>query len=53
MTVDLAKRAAADASLNVTYPGEFTLMRGEVSDGCHANTAGQSSLGKQAISFWG
>lgn len=53
LTVDLAKRAAADAALNVTYPGEFKLMRGEVSDGCHANTAGQSSLGKQALAFWG
>ncbi|KAK5659726.1 hypothetical protein OQA88_937 [Cercophora sp. LCS_1] len=52
-TVDLAKRAAADTALNVTYPGEFKLLRGEVSDGCHANTAGQSSLGKQALAFWG
>ncbi|KAK3373064.1 hypothetical protein B0T24DRAFT_593303 [Lasiosphaeria ovina] len=53
LTVDLAKQAAADKSLNVTYPGEFKLMRGEVQDGCHANTAGQLSLGKQAIAFWG
>jgi hypothetical protein len=29
------------------------LMRGEVQDGCHANAAGQSSLGKQALAFWG
>ncbi|KAK4182550.1 hypothetical protein QBC35DRAFT_478973 [Podospora australis] len=53
LTVDLAKRAAADTTLNVTYPGEFKLLRNEVADGCHANTAGQSSLGKQAIAFWG
>lgn len=30
MTVDLAKKADADARLNVTYPGEFKLLRGEV-----------------------
>jgi len=53
LTVDLAKQAAADAALNVTYPGEFKLMKGEVQDGCHANTAGQKSLGQQAIAFWG
>ncbi|KXX75949.1 hypothetical protein MMYC01_200451 [Madurella mycetomatis] len=53
LTVDLAKRAGADAALNVTYPGDFTLMRGEVQDGCHANVAGQDSLGKQALAFWG
>ncbi|KAH6853475.1 hypothetical protein B0I37DRAFT_409638 [Chaetomium sp. MPI-CAGE-AT-0009] len=53
LTVDLAKRAGADAALNVTYPGDFHLMRSEVLDGCHANAAGQSSLGKQALAFWG
>ncbi|KAK0623983.1 hypothetical protein B0T14DRAFT_583018 [Immersiella caudata] len=53
LTVDLAKRAGEDKGLNVTYPGEFNLMRGEVADGCHANTAGQRSLGRQAIAFWG
>lgn len=53
LTVDLAKRAGSDAALNVTYPGEFKLLRGEVQDGCHANTAGQKSLGQQAIAFWG
>lgn len=53
LTVDLARRAGADAALNVTYPGDFNLMRGEVQDGCHANAAGQSSLGKQALAFWG
>ncbi|KAH6651043.1 hypothetical protein F5144DRAFT_71849 [Chaetomium tenue] len=53
LTIDLAKRAGADAALNVTYPGDFNLMRGEVQDGCHANAAGQSSLGKQALAFWG
>jgi len=53
LTVDLAKKAGADTALNVTYPGDFKLMKGEVQDGCHANTAGQKSLGKQAIAFWG
>jgi hypothetical protein len=53
MTENLAKKAAEDTSLNVTYPGAFKLKRGEVQDGCHANTAGQASLGKQAIAFWG
>jgi hypothetical protein len=53
LTVDLAERAGADPALNVTYPGDFKLMRGEVQDGCHANAAGQSSLGKQALAFWG
>jgi hypothetical protein len=53
LTVDLAKQAGSDPVLNVTYPGDFKLMRGEVQDGCHANTAGQSSLGKQALAFWG
>ncbi|KAK3997872.1 hypothetical protein QBC44DRAFT_228642 [Cladorrhinum sp. PSN332] len=53
LTVDLARRAGADVALNVTYPGEFKLLRGEVADGCHANTAGQRSLGRQALDFWG
>ncbi|KAL1880025.1 hypothetical protein Daus18300_001388 [Diaporthe australafricana] len=53
LTDSLAKQAAADASQNVTYPGAFVLHNGEVADGCHANTAGQSSLGKQAVGFWG
>ncbi|KAH9905433.1 hypothetical protein F4778DRAFT_729973, partial [Xylariomycetidae sp. FL2044] len=53
LTEDLAKQAAADASLNVTYPGNFILHQGEVADGCHANTVGQQSLGEQAIAFWG
>ena len=49
----LAKQAAADASQNVTYPGSFRLVNGEVADGCHANTAGQLSLGRQALAYWG
>jgi hypothetical protein len=53
LTVDLAKKAGADTALNVTYPGDFKLMKSEVQDGCHANTAGQRSLGKQALAFWG
>jgi hypothetical protein len=53
LTVDLAKRAGADAELDVAYPGEFELMQGEVADGCHANQVGEASLGRQAIAFWG
>lgn len=46
LTVDLAKKAAADASLNVAYPGDSKLMKGEVQ-----NTDGQASLGRQALAF--
>lgn len=53
LTETLAKQAAADTTQNVTYPGAFKLMKGEEVDGCHANTAGQASLGKQAVTFWG
>lgn len=54
MTDTLAKTVAADTSLvNVTYPGSFLLHPSEVQDGCHANTAGQKSLGQQALAFWG
>ncbi|KAI8270659.1 hypothetical protein K4K58_008487 [Colletotrichum sp. SAR11_239] len=53
LTDNLAKRASEDASLNVKYGGTFRLRNGEVADGCHANTAGQQSLGRQAIGFWG
>lgn len=53
LTERLAKAAAADPSLNVTYPGEFKLKRNEVQDTCHANTAGQRSLGQQALAFFG
>ncbi|PGH13275.1 hypothetical protein AJ80_06385 [Polytolypa hystricis UAMH7299] len=53
LTDSLAQQAAADASQNVIYPGAFILRNGEVSDGCHANTAGQQSLGQQALAFWG
>lgn len=52
-TVSLAKQTVADASLIITYPGEFKLMKGEVTDGCHAKTAGEKSLGQQAVAFWG
>ncbi|KAK3311770.1 hypothetical protein B0H66DRAFT_613422 [Apodospora peruviana] len=52
LTESLAKQAAADASLNVTYPGQL-LKEDEVANGCHANTAGQASLGKQGVAFWG
>jgi hypothetical protein len=53
LTDSLAKQAAADTTQNVTYSGAFTLKNSEVTDGCHANTAGQQSLGRQALAFWG
>ncbi|GIJ43020.1 hypothetical protein Vwe01_63450 [Micromonospora andamanensis] len=53
LTDSLARQAAADASQNVTYPGVFRLRPNEVSDGCHANSAGQQSLGRQAMGYWG
>ncbi|MEJ3742693.1 cellulose-binding domain-containing protein [Actinomycetes bacterium KLBMP 9797] len=53
LTDNLARQAAADATQNVIYPGQFRLRNGEVADGCHANTAGQQSLGRQAIGYWG
>jgi hypothetical protein len=53
LTDSLARQAAADSTQNVTYPGVFRLRNSEVlSDTCHANTAGQQSLGRQAIAFW-
>jgi hypothetical protein len=53
LTDNLAKQAAADTTQNVRYPGQFHLRSGEVADGCHANTTGQASLGRQALTFWG
>jgi hypothetical protein len=53
LTDNLARQAAADATQNVIYPGQFRLRTGEVADGCHANTAGQQSLGRQAVAYWG
>ncbi|KAI0008221.1 hypothetical protein F4779DRAFT_618774 [Xylariaceae sp. FL0662B] len=53
LTDELAKQAAADTTQGVIYPGSFILHQGEVQDGCHANTVGQSSLGEQAVAFWG
>jgi hypothetical protein len=53
LTDNLARQAAADTTQNVTYPGAFRLRNGEDSDGCHANTTGQASLGRQALAFWG
>jgi hypothetical protein len=52
LTDSLARQAAADPTQNVIYPGVFRLRVGEVADGCHANTAGQLSLGRQAQAFW-
>jgi len=54
LTDSLAKQAAADPTQNVIYSGQFHLTNSEVvSDGCHANTAGQADLGRQALAFWG
>jgi hypothetical protein len=53
LTDNLARQAAADTTQNVVYPGQFRLRNGEVADGCHANAAGQASLGRQALAFWG
>jgi hypothetical protein len=53
LTDSLARQAAADPTQDVTYPGSFILHSNEVSDGCHANPAGQRSLGMQALAFWG
>jgi hypothetical protein len=53
LTDNLARQAAADTTQNVRYPGTFNLRNSEVADGCHANTAGQQSLGRQALTFWG
>ena len=52
LTDSLARQAAADATQNVIYPGAFHLLNNELSDACHANTAGQQSLGQQALAFW-
>jgi hypothetical protein len=53
LTDNLAKQAGADTTQNVRYVGQFRLHNGEVADGCHANTTGQASLGRQAVAFWG
>jgi len=54
LTDNLARQAAADSTLNVRYLGQFRLTNSQVvSDGCHANTAGQAALGNQALAFWG
>jgi hypothetical protein len=53
LTDNLARQAAADSTQNVSYPGAFRLRNNEVADGCHANAAGQQSLGRQALTFWG
>jgi hypothetical protein len=52
LTDSLARQAGSDTAQNVIYPGQFLLHAGEVADGCHANTAGQASLGRQALAYW-
>ncbi|MBN1697011.1 MAG: hypothetical protein JW881_05830 [Spirochaetales bacterium] len=49
----LAQQAGNDSSLNVIYSGTFTLRNSEVADGCHANSAGEQSLGNRAVEKWG
>ncbi|KAI5919078.1 hypothetical protein F4810DRAFT_689477 [Camillea tinctor] len=53
LTDSLARQAANDSAQDVIYPGSFILHTDEVQDGCHANAAGQESLGRQAEAFWG
>ncbi|AUX36782.1 MULTISPECIES: SGNH/GDSL hydrolase family protein [Sorangium] len=54
LTDRLARQAAADATLNVIYPGSFgRLGRGTTADSCHPNAAGQQLLGNQAVGFFG
>jgi hypothetical protein len=54
LTDDLAQQAGNDPSQNVIYSGIFTLLDSEVlTDGCHANSAGEISLGNQAVEKWG
>lgn len=53
LTDNMAQQAAQDASLNVEYVGPFRLRNGEVADGCHANSPGEQSLGRQAVSIFG
>jgi hypothetical protein len=53
LTDSLAQQAGNDSTENVIYPGAFHLHNGEDQDGCHANTTGQQSLGRQALAFWG
>ncbi|WP_433937894.1 hypothetical protein AB3662_39305 [Sorangium cellulosum] len=54
LTDELARRAAADPTLNVIYPGAFgPLGRTTTADSCHANATGQRQLGNQAVQFFG
>lgn len=54
LTDSVAQQAANDPTLIVTYPGQFHLTdSAAVSDGCHANTAVQASLGHQVLMSWG
>lgn len=47
--------AGNDASLDVEYVGQFgpLVNETEVSDGCHANAAGEHKLGQQAVEYFG
>ena len=54
LTDSMAKQAAQDANLGVTYAGTFgPLTVAQRSDGCHANGDGQKLLGQQVIDKWG
>lgn len=52
LTDNMAQQTAHDVSLNVEYVGPFRLRNGEVADGCHANSSGEQSLGRQAVSIF-
>ena len=55
-TDDKAKELAADPSINenMIYVGPFILdANSEISDSCHANTAGQDALGRQVVEKFG
>jgi hypothetical protein len=54
LTDDLAKQAGNDATQNVTYLGIWgPLGDSTSSDGCHANAAGLTILGNQAVAYFG
>ena len=47
------QQAATDPTQNVIYSGTFGPLGAETtSDGCHANEAGQTMLGNQAVAFF-
>jgi len=58
LTDQLARDAASDPSLDVTYAGTFILDPGTTpsevsSDTCHGSAVGDTALGNQAVAKWG